>query len=274
MPDKLCHYTGVGALQGIVDSGTIWSTQSPYLNDYKELKHASEIMSNQLYFYEISDDDNKKEFASVLNDLLSNIDIHAERVYITSFSTNENQLSQWRGYTPENKGVSITFNLNIIQRLIDSHSDYFLVPCQYNEDKAKTSIEELLHSIFIEFESKIEKDNYKILNKYLVSKLNILLLAFASIKSPDFKEEEEWRLIIIKPIQYSGKEVKFREGTSMLIPYYEVDLKCNPDEKLFTRVLAGPSQYPWLLQRAISQFNHIKKFTAGLSSSDISYRDW
>lgn len=274
MPDKLCHYTGVGALQSIVDSGAIWSTQSPYLNDYKELKHASEIMSNQLYFYEISDDDNKKEFASVLNDLLNNIDIHAERVYITSFSTNENQLSQWRGYTPENKGVSITFNLNIIQRLIGSNSDYFLVPCQYNEDEAKTSMKELLHSIFLEFENKIEKDNYKLLNNFLCSKLNSLLLAFASIKSPDFKEEKEWRLIIIKPIQYSGEEVKFREGTSMLIPYFEVDLECKPDERLFTRVLAGPSQYPWLLQRAISQFNHIKKFTTGLSSSGISYRDW
>jgi hypothetical protein len=272
-PNKLCHYTGVGALKGIVNEEAIWATQSLYLNDYKELKHAAQILSNQLWHYEISEDNDKIDFALGFKELLDHIDTYAERVYIASFSSNENQLSQWRGYTPANKGVSITFNIEVIQRLVDENSDFFIVPCQYNKDETEKNIENTLHNIFKEFKNEIKKNCVKELRTFVFSKLSDLLLIFASIKTCDFVEENEWRLIIIKPPKYSGDDLNFRESNSMLIPYIKVKLNPNSEERLFTFVLVGPSQPQNLLQSSISQFNRIKKFTYGLSSSGISYRD-
>ncbi|MEY8215465.1 MAG: DUF2971 domain-containing protein [Colwellia sp.] len=144
-PDQLCHYTSVGGLMGIVDDEAIWATQSLYLNDYKEIKHGAQLLHNQLYQYEVSKEHDKIVFATELNHLVNNIDTHAKRVYITSFSNNDNQLSQWRGYTPANKGVSITFNLDIIFRLVDANPEMFLVPCLYDvDDNAKNSMDEIL----------------------------------------------------------------------------------------------------------------------------------
>ncbi|MEY8215464.1 MAG: hypothetical protein RPR97_13405 [Colwellia sp.] len=112
------------------------------------------------------------------------------------------------------------------------------------------------------------------MQNFRVAACQSLLRIFASIKTGAFSEENEWRLIIIKEPEYKGKELKFREGRTMLIPYLAVHLETTSDERLFSKVLAGPSQPQYLLQNAISQFNQNKEFTYSLTSSDISYRDW
>lgn len=274
-PKKLCHYTDIGALMGIVDNNTIWATQSLYLNDYKEINYGAELLREQLYEYESSGEPEKIEFALLLTTFADQIDMHAQRVYITSFSTEDNQLSQWRGYTPANKGVSLTFNLDIIFRLLKDNSDIFLTPCLYDvDDLPKTMITKTLEAFFERFKENSKNGSAKTLKSFSLAVYRTLLQIFVSIKTSDFAEEKEWRLITVKEPNYQGEDLHFREGQSMLIPYLKIKLKPEADERLFSNVLAGPSQPHNLLQSAISQFNRKAFFTYSLGSSRISYRDW
>jgi hypothetical protein len=273
-PNKLCHYTGVAALMGIVDSGAIWATQSLYLNDYKEINHGAELLRDLLYPYEISEDPKILEFFEIFDSFVNQIDGHGQRVYIASFSTKDNQLSQWRGYAPSNKGVSLTFNLDMIFRLVDETSDMSLIPCLYDaDDIVKNIIDEKLNIFYNRFIKTIDKDTES-QKEFRLEVFQSFLKIFASIKTSDFSEEDEWRLIIIKEPHYSGEYLEFREGKAMLVPCLKVPLKPKAGERLFSQVLAGPSQPHNLLQSALSQFNRKRNFTSSLASSHISYRDW
>ena len=105
----LYHYTSLSGLQGIVASRSIWETEIRYLSDAKELVQTLDILLGLIRNKYESSDAKKREFFGQLEKWLQERLVRGHLVFVASFSEEGNLLSQWRGYSPIGKGVSLGF---------------------------------------------------------------------------------------------------------------------------------------------------------------------
>jgi hypothetical protein len=90
---------------------------------------------------------------------------------------------------------------------------------------------------------------------YLYKHARDLLGAFCRLKDPHFQEEREWRLISPHYPNYTHPDIRFRSGTSLLVPYVDFDITgIRSDGRLFEQVYVGPSSQLTLAYPAIQHF--------------------
>jgi hypothetical protein len=134
----LYHYTNAGGLVGILERKEIWASNALHLNDATESQYAFEVLRAELE----QRLDNSAESAALSkrwkdfyeewkgkigSAALTDIETP---VYVLSFSTNGNQLSQWRAYCRDDSGFSVGFTLSNIA-YVRAASEFLLVKCVY-----------------------------------------------------------------------------------------------------------------------------------------------
>src|SRR5262249_28668849 len=106
----LYHYTTVDGLYSMLQSGHVWVTDCFYLNDPSELRYGFDVvrsvatkMLRQKKF---------RRLESFVEHLPLTIQDKLEhgRVYVMSFTTKGDLLSQWRGYAATGGGYAIGFD--------------------------------------------------------------------------------------------------------------------------------------------------------------------
>ncbi len=127
LPKVLYHYTAAAGLQGILRTRTMWATDVRYLNDAAELQHGLRIVAAEVDALKQkgADPDLLKEWYAALKSS-SNV-----LVYVASFSTFDDSLSQWRAYA---RPWGFALGLDIIHALAVSNApkDTVLIyPCMY-----------------------------------------------------------------------------------------------------------------------------------------------
>jgi hypothetical protein len=106
IPEKsLCHYTSATGLIGILESKQLYATDVRFLNDSQELLYAVDLAKQYLTNQPLqSKDDERKAFADFALKLLDTKDnlvvILGTPTFVASFSEENDLLSQWRGYCP------------------------------------------------------------------------------------------------------------------------------------------------------------------------------
>ena len=106
--ELLYHYTNIEGLYGILSTNCLWASNINYINDSTEYSYGIGLLNDVLNrtINNIQDDTLKK--------YLSHIDgvmyFKKQSTYCISFCENKDLLSQWRGYTAGNTGVSIGFS--------------------------------------------------------------------------------------------------------------------------------------------------------------------
>ncbi len=70
------------------------------------------------------------------------------------------------------------------------------------------------------------------------------------LKHPKFVEEQEWRLIS-QPIALDNPRVNFREGKSMVVPFFEIELAETYENLTVSKICIGPTHHPNLSENAI-----------------------
>lgn len=141
---NIYHYTSVKGLMGIVESKSIWTSDTRYLNDKQELNDFSKFLSK-----EVESRDEEEEFCTFIKGVSSawQNHFHYGSTFVCSFSEKGDLLSQWRGYCPSNKGISIGFSSKEIKSNAQNQSNLF-GKCIYDNDKkqklAGRVIDELL----------------------------------------------------------------------------------------------------------------------------------
>jgi len=138
----LYHYTTARGLIGILKQKKIWATHINYLNDKKEFIDAMDEFKKQIKHLRPNvpkptvtvtphrthmENSPTEKYESVLEFLQI---IHGE-VYVTSFSEEHDQLSQWRGYCAKGPGFSIGFNLAKLKKLVKRIPNGWLKKCIY-----------------------------------------------------------------------------------------------------------------------------------------------
>lgn len=276
-PYTLYHYTDQAGLLGIIESKTIWATHTQFLNDTKEFIHAVDIINDEIM--RLSRKQNRTPYYNFMQTLLYGAE--KTNVCISSFSASHDLLSQWRSYGSATSGFALGFCYRKLKSVANS-LDWQLVPCEYNEETQRSEIRQKVESYLDELLERLQmlskgSDTFDRESANLETPLDFLMYVLTNaprFKHKSFKSEEEWRLIS-KPI--SGRDLKFRKGNSMLVPYAEFPLaKSFPNLSLcLHKIVIGPTPNPMeskLSLQKMLQANSLDDVSVELSS--VPYRSW
>ena len=132
--------------------------------------------------------------------------------WIMSFSAAKDKTSQWRTYTNRIEGgFSVGFNVDVIRQRLNennnrSHGAWSLLsflPCLYTDCDSQESINALLkfvlRDVVVDLKRLLDARQHVDNNEQIARSLLYLLMS-SIIKHSDFKEEQEWRLVV-QPIE-------------------------------------------------------------------------
>ncbi len=247
-PKIIYHYTTQDGLLGILRESALWATKIQYLNDTSELIEAMHVADTmvtqflrQLDIDDIKDKEEKKEIAlRILDDIR---DYEHTNICVASFCARGDLLSQWRGYGVSGSAYSIGFDREMLVKTIDPYP-FRLHPCEYYEPtEYRRNIQEFIMHIIEEARINLET---------LVDFIGRFVEMAATMKFKYFEEEDEWRIVSSKPINFSDEKFDFRPSKSMVIPYYCLPLNLSS----IVEIVVGPSLHPELAKNAIYGLAH------------------
>ena len=277
----LYHYTSVGGLVGIVETKVLWATHVSFLNDTVEIRHAVSLLQSRIRELASGSTGPRMKLFTQLREWLQHGFIYNHLLFVCSFTTNGNLLSQWRGYCPPGKGVSVGFNADALINAADAQG-FYVTRCVYETSAQFSLMDEVLDTILATADDLGEappnelhptQSYYNAFERHE----DLLLQTAARIKHQAFAEEEEWRAISKVSRELNDPALRFREGPSRLVPYVEFALPKKSDRALFLeQVYVGPSAEPrlafssvdWLLTKNGASPSN------GLHASGLPWRTW
>lgn len=280
----LFHYTDAHGLQGILGDMAFWGTDANYLNDFKEIQLG---ISYAISWLKEHKKDIKNKFGS---DVAGRIELNlnpkpgsqsGQRMFVCSFSTEKDSLSQWRSYG-KGAGYAIGVHKSYLERKA-SELGLTLQECVYEHDELNNPVRYFL--------DKLLNSNYynDFDDKKLLFICNGVMMNSIILKGSGFKEEKEWRIFPSNDfsIKYKGmQEFRIREG--VFVPYIKFNLfPKNENEQLMEisinssspvlKLMIGPTPHKDLARNGISKMlwdlQSRYKFLSP-EHSNISYRDW
>src|ERR1035437_2499175 len=270
-PDgPLYHYTKQAGFLGIIRSKQIWATHTQYLNDTREFLHAVQVLRKELTLSraahgdetvrdvigamdsglpapQVTNDEKRAALREMWESVSNAAEVARINVCVASFSEIRDSLSQWRAYAPRG-GFCIGFGGDRLAQLVVAHG-FYLAPGLYDRDEQQRLVRALIEEVL---EENIERQRQaNPVSHYLPpgGNLRAYLNCYSPIlKDPSFAEECEWR-IISSPQMCSGSQFDFREGNSMLIPFYRFPLhgEAGPPHQRaipLEEVVVGPTPDP------------------------------
>jgi len=218
-PDELLyHYTTISGLKGIVEDQSLWASDVRYMNDSAELHYIISLLRDCSEAYQ-----EHKKFLNQFINWMSHRVTNGHMVFAASFRANGNLLSQWRGYSQVGKGVSIGFKSeDVLALALDNQ--FQLGRCIYQRDKQITLISGVIDNLLLTSKEMNLLSSAANLDSLFNNIEADMLRIAALLKHPSFAEEDEWRLVSSVVTDYLSAPVYFREGASMLIPYYAFPL--------------------------------------------------
>lgn len=249
--EPLWHYTTAAGLLAILDSGSIFSTQMGCLNDSSELRyfhnHFVNAFERALYL----------EQASPIT--LSLLDVLRNRLldpapksphYVTCFTRNENDLSQWRAYGGGENGFAICIDAGELEATSSSLVRRLSV-C-YDEDKNRATAEEVVKRMVLFYKKGVadrggvssldfDKSFFPLWGSFL-SELG------AATKHPGFKPEAEVRILKKVNFQSEKTNIKFLPRSHLISTHIPIQcVSSDTGEKIplpIKNIMVGPSRYP------------------------------
>ena len=276
----LYHYTSLSGLQGILASKSIWASDIRYLNDAAEMRHAANLITGEITQRLGRSQENSKVLRQ-LRDWLAHRLVEGHILFAASFTENGNLLSQWRGYCPPGKGVSVGFNPDYLAKCAKDNS-FEIGKCLYDTSQQReiaTTIVDAIQALAAKRgENKDPSKRHPTQSFHDVFELceDHLLRVAALLKHPSFQEEQEWR--IVSPIvkNYRDTPIRYREGISMLVPYIELSLVAPNEAMKFQHIYLGPTPNINLSMNSLGNYlsrSHVSP-REGITYSQIPYRQW
>jgi len=297
MNDLFYHYTDVNGLISILSKAELWLSGIDFMNDHTEGKVVFDKVFNT------TDDPNIKYKLGPLFELCINMN----RIYATSFTKNGDQLSQWRGYCPNDGGYSIGLNFDEIEDfeiekpsstnrfkvfktvqdwLKNTPGQILFDTCTYSHEDTFTEQVQILSDFVIEAVKDVPNDQFETMKKLNYSSYAIIgllgdqektnkLLDFifriskivAFYKDSSFHEEKEFRLTYIDKPLPSKPFIRGKKS----FPLAYVKAKFN--KKAIQEVIIGPTKFKDLAWKGLYDLLNSYDLKAKIKYSTIPYRD-
>ena len=209
------HYTSLTSLDTILkeDGVKLWATRYGFLNDKREFVWANQVI--------------KPELEKIAKQNGETYDPeHQVHPYIVSFCDAEDDLTMWRLYGNDGKGVCLTFDINEMDIRFENFMAHMSV-VYANENNIRESIE-LAHNIYQQdYANTRIADNYREVSAF--------------VKHKDYEIEQEYRIVKfvcdgfsckydstkkdfckINDFTECSEDIKFRIRGNVLVPYMEL----------------------------------------------------
>ncbi|SFF79311.1 DUF2971 domain-containing protein [Neptunomonas qingdaonensis] len=254
--ETIYHYTSFSGLLGIVGSGSLWASDIRYMNDSAELNHMVTLIREEVNERIVLGHPNPKLLNQFLDWIAGRV-TNGHMLFAGSFRANGNLLSQWRGYSELGKGVSIGFDPKQIISCARQQS-FMVGKCIYDRKQQR----QLIHQI-VDFVEDLAaefcgmhgcRDDIVFAEVFEQVESDLLRIA-AILKHPSFQEEEEWRIVSPVVTDFKDPSVHYREGTSMLVPFFEFSLVAPKADKLqIQHIFLGPTPNISLSMNSLSMY--------------------
>lgn len=294
-PEKIYHYTSADGLHGILSSGTLFFTDSLFLNDRSERKDFYLILKDYIQNSDLDEDFKNLVWNRYFgkNDYISKYlkrarpsDGAASRYFVLSCSKSSDSLPMWNYYTHSvnASGYNIHFDAEKLIAQIKAHPLIQLLETRhiympsvlyreiiYNRKQKSREIAELLHRSQREFK---EQENETILRKLDLSFEGMSLF----YKDSAFSHEKELRIVIatdnesvhgISENQQNGC-YQFRKVRGVQVPH--LNLEVLEKGKVITGVTAGPALDKELAANGAAYMLHYYGFPQSCKVSDVPLR--
>ena len=227
------HYTKPEKLLNIISGENIRFSNALYLNDKEEIAYSYRLIVKLIDQTEGLNPDLfikiKKHFSNKYKHIVDgdNDFVNKLEYFTTSFSTESDNLTLWNNYAKGKNytGYNIGFNK---QKLIKemSENDYLPIYGSVIYDKQKQI--KIIHAIFkkwnslFEKELKCKKSNEVKLFDILFELIDILSIVSIFFKNPQFKNEHEYRIVIVNVFgAKNSKATSIVEKNGLFVPYLE-----------------------------------------------------
>jgi hypothetical protein len=272
----LYHYTSLTGLEGILSSGSLWATDIRYLNDAAEMQHTAEIIRIEIAKRLELGSGNPKLLSQLKEWIFDRLE-NGHMLFVSSFTANGNILSQWRGYCPHGKGVSLGFDAESICACA-SELSFQVGKCIYDYATQAELASQIISAIedlaerFGEAGKSKRHPSQSYHDVFEAVETDILRIA-SLLKHPSFREEDEWRVVSPVLTNYVTSPIAYREGLSMLVPYIEFNLARKSKVKL-EHIFLGPTPNVNLSMSSLSRSLSRKGLSPsrGLTYCSIPYR--
>ncbi|HBO14244.1 MAG TPA: DUF2971 domain-containing protein [Halieaceae bacterium] len=275
--ETLYHYTSLTGVLGIVGSAELRASDIRYMNDSTELRHTLDLLGRQVTRRILAGVDNPALLNAFL-EWLSHRVVSGPMLFGASFRANGNLLSQWRGYSVHGKGVSLGMAPAHILACAEAR-DFQVGRCIYapgEQERLIGHIIDAVEELGAAFEVEVEGEEHGE-NPWLPLFQRIegdLLRIAAVLKHPAFEEEQEWRIVSPVITDVASGRVAFREGSSMLIPYYPFDLSDEGGRLPLEHCYLGPTGNIDLSMNSLRLYldSQDARPRRGITYCDIPYR--
>ena len=226
-PEWFFHYTTAQGLFGILEEKKIWATDANYMNDYAEIRKG--IVYAQLWFKQNQQKINNKMGVEHTNIIKMNLQDEpwkqsGQRMFICSFSTEEDSLSQWRGYGGQ-VGYALGFHQDYLRKKSKELGLAF-VKCIYNHNKDKNPVRDALDKLMQTGHFDGVPDSFKNISDWLITVINAVKRNSVALKGEGFKDEREWRFYPgsngLRHPEISGECYRLQSG--IVTPYIKYPL--------------------------------------------------
>ena len=158
-PQKtLFHYASLSGLMGIVEHQKFWVTDIRYLNDAEELRHLGEWLNHEIS-KRLQESNGSNKVLSQFREWLRTRLNYGPMLFVGCFTENGNLLSQWRGYCPHGKGVSIGFSQNDIIEIVNRNA-FMIGKCVYDKETKFALAEKIIDAVIAKSETDGESNNH------------------------------------------------------------------------------------------------------------------
>jgi len=282
----LYHYTDAGGLKGIIENQEIWFTSYLHLNDPSELRFGMDIASSVLREIGAAHGEPEKFFCNETNNLFRQMNVGGSlEYYIASFSSNRDELGQWRAYASNGHGYA----LGLAPRLFHAqdqpdrkpHENIFVAPVVYGEAAGRSRFSDPIQQAIAivtrpECAAICRGDNDLGLSFFreITGELIKRHLMWHSlwVKHEAYQHEEEVRLIMVGENENLAPYITTRVRGSDLVPYVKSAMPVRATGNI-VEIVIGPAAGATAEDGLKTMLNSLAVSPDGLiASSKIPYR--
>lgn len=260
IPEILYHYCSIQAFFSIVNSKSLWPCNGLNMKDEFDSRYFEIITKEWLQkIVEQTEDTNKKHFARMCYEVLSNYCIERPVPFIASFSDCRDLLSQWITYANRGTGVCLGFNTEkLLEYSVDDPLDFLypfneinkddilLINVEYSKDEIESKLESLLIMCINVYCNKAHTEDA--LRNLSILFCGAIFRNSAMYKHNGFREEHEWRLVSHCASQFSNSKSKISKHNDITFAcinekiksHIILDLSKNWNDGLIQSVTLGP----------------------------------
>ena len=260
LPALLHHYTTAEVLRSIIDSRTIWATDLRYMNDAEELTYPRNLVSK--VFADTAAARKRPVSEKLVRSIRERVNWHFYRYFGASFSEEPDLLGQWRGYG-EGSRVSIAFDFRWCEPQGYYNgillSEPLLLPVVYEPEEQHAVAAGIMNDLLDLADECEDPESMSTLSRIGHGAFQSLILPLLSFKNPVWREEREWRMVVLEQQLGRADHVteKFRPCSLGIAPYIEVAPLdyAGPFTGRFNirGVTVGPTPHPDLARAAVEE---------------------